>query len=158
MVLGRVQSVQDPENLARVEVSWPLNANDDDQIATGWAPVATPFAGANYGALMLPNVSDVVVISFLNGDARQPVILGSVWTGEEKPPETPGGDETDIWSMTGRAGTRMAIVEESGGQPKVEITTPGRPRSGHSRQRLSRVLGLSPGRGWHSTCGGVCAL
>ena len=57
----------------------------------------------------------------------QPIVLGAIWNGEESPSETVGGDNTDRWVITSRAGTRIAIIEESGGQPLVEITTPAGP-------------------------------
>lgn len=127
VVLGRVQAVTDPDNLARVEVRFPLHVDEESNASTAWAPVATSFAGDNHGAFMLPGVGDVVVLSFVGGDTRQPIVLGAIWNGEESPSETVGGDNTDRWVITSRAGTRIAIIEESGGQPLVEITTPAGP-------------------------------
>lgn len=128
VMLGRVESVEDPDGLARVEVRFPLHATDDDNASQAWAPVATAFAGSEYGAFLLPGIGDVVVLSFVSGDMRQPIVMGSVWNGEERSNESVGGSNTDRWVLTGRAGTRIAIVEEEGGQPMVEIKTPGGPK------------------------------
>jgi len=125
LVLATVSNIQDPENLARVEVVFPLHADGDDAKTTAMAPIAQPFAGTDYGAFFVPNVGDVVVLGFLNNDSRAPIILGSVWHGQAAPSESSDAAETDRWAMKGRAGTRMAIVEEDGGSPSIELTTPG---------------------------------
>lgn len=124
LVLGRVESVEDREGLARVEVSFPLHADDDRMKSTAWAPVALPFAGANYGALTIPNVHDIVVLGFLSNDPRAPVVLGSVWHGGATPKETIPGAEVDRWVLTGRQGTEISIVE-GGGAPVITLKTPG---------------------------------
>lgn len=124
LILGRVQNVQDPEGIARVEVSYPLHADDDGMQSTAWAPVATAFAGADHGAFLLPNVDDVVVLGFLSNDPRSPVVLGSLWRGGAAPAESLSGDQVDKWVLTGRQGTRIAI-EEGEGSPVISLTTPG---------------------------------
>jgi hypothetical protein len=40
------------------------------------------------------------------------------------PPERFSSDRVDRWTITGKAGTRIAIVEESSGSAKIEFTTP----------------------------------
>ncbi|MEP4194665.1 MAG: phage baseplate assembly protein V [Aliishimia sp.] len=122
VILGRVVNVQDPEGLSRVEILFPLNADADSSGSTAWAPVSVPFAGADYGAFMIPNVDDVVVVGFLANDVRQPVVLGSVWNGEAQSKETLAGNTVEKWAMTGRNGTRIAIVEENN-TPKIEMST-----------------------------------
>jgi len=89
--------------------------------------VATPFAGAERGAFFIPDVGDEVLVSFVNGDPRFPVVIGSLWNGSDAPPETLGGagDQVDRWSIVGKQGTRIAIEEEPGGRPTIKMTTPG---------------------------------
>ena len=72
-VLAEVTDVNDPDGLNRVQVKL-LNYDDfDNQNGTLWARVATPFAGSNRGAFMLPDVGDEVIVTFVNGDSRYPV-------------------------------------------------------------------------------------
>jgi hypothetical protein len=110
-----VVSVQDPDNLARVQVRLANFDGVADQNAPLWARVAVPFAGRNRGAFMLPDVDDEVLVSFINRDPRFPVVVGSLWNGNAGPPETLGGDRIDRWTFVGKAGTRIAIVEEPEG-------------------------------------------
>ena len=121
--LAHVVSVEDKENLSRVQVT--IIAPDADDKARLWARVAVPFAGDNYGAFFIPDVGEEVLVVFLGGDPRFPVVIGSLWNGKTGIPEQIGGKSVDRWTLTGRAGTRIAIVEEESGQEKVEIETPG---------------------------------
>jgi uncharacterized protein involved in type VI secretion and phage assembly len=120
--LAVVKSVQDPQSLGRVQIQ--LYGADPDGAALVWARVSTPFAGNLYGAFLIPNVGEEVMVLFVGGDARYPVVVGSLWNGSQTLPDEIGGDEVDRWSFTGRAGTHIAIKEESSGQEKVEIETP----------------------------------
>lgn len=123
--LAEVVSVQDPESLSRVQVRLYAYDAVADQDAPLWARVATPFAGADRGAFFIPDVGDEVLVIFLHGDPRFPVVVGGLWNGSAAPPETlgGGGDRVDRWSFTGKAGTRVAIVEES--SPTIFLETPG---------------------------------
>ena len=125
--LARVTSVNDPDNLNRIEIQLLSHSGSPRQEGKLWARVATPFAGANKGAFFLPDVGDEVVVSFVNGDNRYPVILGSLWNGADPAPETLGGsgDAVDRWTIKGKAGTRIAIVEESPGNAQIAFKTPG---------------------------------
>src|SRR5262245_38638526 len=89
--IAEVVSVQDPENLSRVQVRLPNFDGVADQDAPVWARVAVPFAGDRRGAFMIPDVGDEVLVSFINRDPRFPVVIGGLWNGNAGPPETLGG-------------------------------------------------------------------
>jgi uncharacterized protein involved in type VI secretion and phage assembly len=120
--LARVTSVDDPQSLARVKVE-PYNFDSDRDVEI-WARVAVPFAGGDRGAFFIPSVGDEVIIVFVNGDSRAPIVVGSLWNGADQPPETIS-DRVDRWTITGKAGTRIAIVEESDATATIECSTPG---------------------------------
>lgn len=121
--IARVTKVDDPESLGRIEVQ--LLGPDPDGEAKIWARVAVPYAGHNYGAFLIPDVDSEVLVVFPAGDAAHPVVIGALWNGSTSLPETLGGDRVDRWTLTGKNGTRIAIIEESDGQETVEISTPG---------------------------------
>ncbi len=125
--LARVVAVNDPEGIGRVKVRLLSFDGPDEQDAEIWARVAVPFAGNNRGAFLIPDVDDEVLVSFVNADPRQPVIIGGLWSGSTAVPETLGGSggSVDRWTMTGKAGTRMAIVEEQPSEATISFTTPG---------------------------------
>ena len=120
--LAVVTSVADPQSKGRVQVR--LHGADPDGEALLWARVAVPFAGSNYGAFMIPGVDEQVVVVFCGGDVRYPIVIGALWTGADDLPESLSGDKVDRWTLTGKDGTRIAIVEEGASQAKVEIETP----------------------------------
>jgi uncharacterized protein involved in type VI secretion and phage assembly len=122
--LAEVVSVDDPEGLNRVEVKFLSRADAATDAATAWAPVAAGFTGDGAGAFFIPDNGTRVAVSFVNGDLRYPIVLGALWDGGTASPETLPGDAVDRWSFTGKAGTRIAIVEESN-QPVISLTTPG---------------------------------
>jgi|CXWL01.1.fsa_nt_gi uncharacterized protein involved in type VI secretion and phage assembly len=122
--LAEVVSVEDPDHLARVQIR-VLNCDGlNDQDAPIWARVAVPFAGNNRGAFFIPDVGDEVLVMFLNGDSRFPLVMGGLWNGRDQPPDSLPGDRVDRWTMTGKAGTKLSIVEESAGQEKIVFQTP----------------------------------
>ena len=123
--LAEVTAVNDPDGLNRVEVQLHDLTGPEGQEGTLWARVATPFAGGDRGAFFIPDVGDEVLVTFVNGDPRYPIVIGSLWNGRDAAPETLGGsgDAVDRWSFVGKAGTRIAIVEEN--QPTIHLETPG---------------------------------
>ena len=125
--LARVVAVNDPEGIGRVKVRLLSFDGPDEQDAEIWARVAVPFAGNNRGAFLIPDVDDEVLVSFVNADPRQPIVIGGLWSGSAEVPESLGGsgDSVDRWTMTGKAGTRMAIVEEQPSEATISFTTPG---------------------------------
>jgi uncharacterized protein involved in type VI secretion and phage assembly len=122
--LAEVVSVQDREQLGRVQVRLLAADGVEGQDAPVWARVAVPFAGSGRGALLIPDVGDEVLVTFVNGDPRLPVVVGGLWNGAATPPEQFGGDRVDRWTFTGKQGTRVAIVEEQSGA-LIELKTPG---------------------------------
>jgi uncharacterized protein involved in type VI secretion and phage assembly len=120
--LAEVVSIRDDKRMGRVKVQ--LLAADANSEATLWARVAVPFAGGDRGAFLIPDVGDEVLVAFIVGDPRHPVVIGSLWNGAQSPPETVPGDHVDRWSFTGKNGTRIAIVEEGAGRETISFETP----------------------------------
>ncbi len=125
--LARVVSVADPDGLNRVQVAFVATTGSAGQDGPVWARVAVPCAGASRGTFFIPGVDDEVLVVFVDGDSRFPVVVGGLWNGADQAPETLGGSgqQVDRWTITGTNGTRIAIVEEQSGQEQIELTTPG---------------------------------
>lgn len=123
--LAEVVSVKDDKRQGRVQVRLLGFDGVGEQNAPMWARVAVPFAGGDRGAFFIPSKDDEVVVQFVNGDPRLPIVTGGVWNGQNAPPETLGGsgEEVDRWTFVGKQGTRIAIVEEAAG-PMISLTTP----------------------------------
>jgi uncharacterized protein involved in type VI secretion and phage assembly len=124
--LARVVSVKDPNNNNRIQVRLYNVDGINDQDGAVWARVVVPFSGNNRGAFFFPDVGDEVLVVYLAGDSRFPVVLGGLWNGQDSAPDSFGGsgDSVDRWTITGKAGTKIAIIEDSSG-PTIQLTTPG---------------------------------
>jgi uncharacterized protein involved in type VI secretion and phage assembly len=124
--LARVVSVKDPDNKNRVQVRLYNVDGINDQDGAVWARVVVPFSGNNRGAFFFPDVGDEVMVVYLSGDSRFPVVVGGLWNGHDSAPDSFGGsgDSVDRWTITGKAGTKMAIIEDTSG-PTIQFTTPG---------------------------------
>lgn len=121
--LARVTKVDGAPEPGQVQVK--LLGPDPDGEALIWARVAVPYAGDNFGGFLIPDVDMEVLVVFPAGDSAHPVVIGALWNGSTSIPETIGGDRVDRWTLTGKNGTRIAIIEELSGQETVEISTPG---------------------------------
>jgi len=124
--LGHVVSVKDPSNRNRVQVRLYNVDGVSGQDGAVWARVAVPFAGNNRGAFLMPDVGDEVLVIHLGGDPRFPVVIGGLCNGHDSAPDSFGGsgDSVDRWTFTGKAGTKISIVEDRSG-PTIQFTTPG---------------------------------
>jgi uncharacterized protein involved in type VI secretion and phage assembly len=123
--LAKVVSVKDPDNLNRVQVRIYNCDGNPDEDAPMWARVAVPFAGAKRGAFLFPDSGDEVLVVFVS-DSRFPIVIGGLWNGSDHAPDQFGGsgNQVDRWTFTGKAGTKIAIVEEQSGQETIKFSTP----------------------------------
>jgi uncharacterized protein involved in type VI secretion and phage assembly len=77
-----VVDVFDPDKEGRVKIQFPWF---DEEMITEYCRVCQLYAGNGYGALFVPEVGDEVLVSFVHGDMRLPVILGGLYNGKDKP-------------------------------------------------------------------------
>ncbi|PVX30080.1 type VI secretion system tip protein VgrG [Sphingomonas pokkalii] len=109
---------QDPDGEFRVLVSLPLlQAASGDGV---WARFGSFYASNAIGACFYPEIGDEVVVAFLSGDPRYPVILGSLYSKAKPPPVTPqSGNNTK--KLVSRAGVTIEIDED---KKVLRLTTP----------------------------------
>jgi uncharacterized protein involved in type VI secretion and phage assembly len=99
VAVGTVTDVLDPLGQGRVKVKLPWF---NDAEVTGWARVAVPSAGTNYGFYFIPKVNDEVLVAFEQGDIELPYVIGVLWNLQEAPPEfTPLLGKSHIRTITG---------------------------------------------------------
>jgi type VI secretion system secreted protein VgrG len=75
----------DAHGRIQVQFHWDRLGNRDGEKSC-WVRVATPWAGKNWGMISLPRIGQEVVVDFLEGDPDRPMVIGSVYNGEHKPP------------------------------------------------------------------------
>jgi phage protein D len=82
LVVGVVTNNNDPEQMGRVRVKYPSLSDSEE---SAWARVASVSAGNARGVMMLPQPDEEVIVGFEQGDARRPIVIGSLFNGKDKP-------------------------------------------------------------------------
>ncbi len=76
----------DPFSYGRVKVQFPWDhsggCGSDESC---WARISILSAGKERGYYSIPEVSDEVLVGFLQGDINHPYVLGSIWNGGKNP-------------------------------------------------------------------------
>lgn len=119
VAVATVADNEDPEKQGRVKLSYPWRESDKD---SDWARVATPMSGSKYGAYFLPEVGDAVLVAFKNGDIHHPYVIGSLWTGKQKPPEDNASGDNDKRVIKSRKGHSVEF-DDNKSEAKVKIET-----------------------------------
>ena len=90
VVIGVVSDNVHPDGQYAVKLDLPWitssDAGDDANFPSTWCPVSTPMAGGGRGFYALPEIGDEVVVSFIHGDMRFPIVIGALWNNESKAP------------------------------------------------------------------------
>ncbi len=120
--LAVVTDLADPDARSRVKVKLPAIADSLQQAGELWARVCTLFAGDNRGAFWMPDVGDEVLVAFVMGDARQPIVLGGLWNGASAAPETLHA-QNNLKVVRSRNGNRI-VLDDTAGAEKVIVETP----------------------------------
>lgn len=126
VVIGIVTNNKDPEGMGRVKVKFPWREQEDEST---WARVATMMAGKERGSFFLPEVDDEVLVIFGNGDISDPYVIGCLWNGQDKPPDTNSDGKNNIRKIKSRSGHEIIFNDNSEQKTEsVEIHT----KAGHT--------------------------
>jgi type VI secretion system secreted protein VgrG len=68
-----------------VRFLWDRHGAADDR-SSGWIRVQQPWAGRGWGHVWIPRVDMEVVVQFIDGDPDRPLVTGSVYDGDRRPP------------------------------------------------------------------------
>lgn len=103
----------------RVKVYFPRH---DAQMETEWCRVMQFYAGNGFGSFFLPEVGDEVLVAFIQGDMRLPVIVGGLYNGKDKPPTFRSSSQDQKLIHT-KGGSEL-LFDDSQGQQRVRLKTP----------------------------------
>lgn len=118
-----VTGVQDPEELGRVTLRFPWLA---DGFESEWARVMQLGAGPERGVLWFPEVGDEVLVAFVEGDRRRPVVIGGLFNGQDKPPFEGYADSADgSVESRGMRTTKghVLLFDDADGGERIEVRT-----------------------------------
>lgn len=123
VVTGIVTDNKDPEELGRLKVKFPWFSDNNE---TDWIRMTTFMAGGVRGSFFLPEVGDEVLVAFEHGNINRPYIIGALWNGADKPPETNSDGKNNVRKIKSRSGHELIFNDEEN-KENVEIHT----KAGH---------------------------
>jgi len=113
--IGIVTNIhEDPDGEERIRVKLPIIDNQNDGV---WARITTMDAADSRGWVLRPEISDEVIVGFLNDDPRDPIILGSVFSSAKPSPIQPE-EENKIKGYVSRSEMKFTFDDD-----KVIVTT-----------------------------------
>jgi uncharacterized protein involved in type VI secretion and phage assembly len=112
----------DPDGEGRVKLKFPWL---DENTVSDWCRVSQLYAGSNYGAFYVPEQGTEVLVAFIHGDMRRPIVLGGLYNGQDKP-AIPRTDDDDHKLILTKYGHRIDL-NDSQGHECIQIQT----KNGH---------------------------
>ncbi|MCD9588478.1 MULTISPECIES: phage baseplate assembly protein V [Streptomyces] len=111
-----VENEGDDEGQVKLKFPW-----FDDTTVTDWVRVGQLYAGSGYGSVFVPEKGDEVLVAFVHGDMRYPIVLGGLYNGEDKPPtaRTEGRDQKMIRTRHGHE----VLLDDTRSKAAVRITS-----------------------------------
>jgi Rhs element Vgr protein len=120
LLIGTVLDVNDADaGQYRVKVQVPTITSGNEGL---WARVATLDAGANRGSYFRPQVSDEVVLGFLNDDPREPVILGCLHSSSSKQSPLPVDSGAEQYGFVTKEGVKL-IFDDTNKRLTLSVKT-----------------------------------
>ena len=126
VVVGKSGEEIDPDKYGRIKVQfyWDRRGKFDEKSSCS-IRVAQMWAGKKWGAMFIPRIGQEVVVSFLEGDPDQPLIIGSVYNDEQMPPYELPGERTKStiksYSSKGGGGFNEFRFEDKKGKEQIFI-------------------------------------
>ena len=117
-----VVDVVDPDHECRVRVRLPWFDDGNGEVRV-WCRICNLLAGNGYGSTVTPEVGDEVLVAFIHGDMRIPIVLGGLYNGTDKP-ANPRTTDTNQKTLRTKAGHQL-MLDDSPASLGVEVRTSG---------------------------------
>lgn len=117
---GLVEAIvveNDGDDEGRVKVKFPWF--DGGATISEWCRVSQLYAGGGYGSVFVPEKDDEVLVAFVHGDMRFPIVLGGLYNGVDKPPTARDGGR-DQKTIRTKAGHEVLFDDSA---KEIRITT-----------------------------------
>ena len=140
-VVEAIVSESSGDDEGRVKVTFPWF---DGSTVTDWCRVSQLYAGNGYGSAFVPEKGDEVVVAFVHGDMRFPIVIGGLYNGKDKPPaarvngkdqktiRTKGGHQLTFDDQSSQAAVRVTSaaghtveLDDQGGKIRVALSGGG---------------------------------
>jgi type VI secretion system secreted protein VgrG len=114
----------DEHGQVKVQFHWDRLGQYDEN-SSCWIRVAQNWAGNRWGGLYIPRIGQEVIVTFLEGDPDQPIIVGAVYHGSNRPPYELPAEKTKSTlksdSSPGGGGSNEIRFEDKAGDEEVYV-------------------------------------
>jgi type VI secretion system secreted protein VgrG len=114
----------DEHGRVKVQFHWDREGKKDDKTSC-WMRVSQAWAGSSWGAMCIPRIGQEVIVDFLEGDPDQPIIIGRVYHGSNKPPYPLPAEKTKSTiksdSSKGGGGSNELRFEDKKGAEEIYL-------------------------------------
>ena len=107
----------------KVQFHWDRIGKNDEN-STCYIQVMQPWAGSGWGTSFIPRIGMEVVVNYYNGDVDRPIIIGTVYNNDNKPPfesKTQMGIKTHSTTGGTTNNYNAFIFDDSKGSEEVYI-------------------------------------
>ncbi|MEX1367462.1 MAG: type VI secretion system tip protein TssI/VgrG [Nannocystaceae bacterium] len=115
----------DEHGRIKVWLHWDREQGPTVADASCWLRVAQPWAGPGWGSMFIPRVGMEVLVSFADGDPDQPMCVGCVYNGHNRPPYPLPQERTKSTikssSSPGGEGFNELRFEDAKGQEQIFV-------------------------------------
>lgn len=118
---GVVSDNVDDKGLGRVKVRFPWFSDANE---SRWARCSTLMAGSGTGTYFLPDINDEVLVSFIDGEFNDPIVIGTLWNGKARPPASNADRKNGVRliktkghtiTLDDTAGAEQIVIRDAGG-------------------------------------------
>lgn len=100
-VVGPASEEIHTDEYGRIKIQFPWDQESPaDDTSSCWVQVAQSWVGGKFGAQFIPRVGSEVLVSFVQGHPDFPVVTGSVYNGQNKPPFALPGEKNESGFVT----------------------------------------------------------
>ncbi|MCX4030320.1 type VI secretion system tip protein VgrG [Endozoicomonas sp. SM1973] len=108
----------------KVQFHWDRDGQYNEN-SSCWVRVKQNWAGKQWGDLQVPRIGTEVLVKFINGDPDQPIVMGCLYNGRDKPPyklpdhktrttfktnSTPGGEGFNEIRFEDKKGSEQVFI------------------------------------------------
>lgn len=120
-VQGTVVENNNDKYPGMVKVSFTVWEDGKNMIE--WVRLLTPYTGKDYGAYMVPEIDETVLVGFIGGSLKKPFLLGSLYPKDSKLVKKQYDKKNINKVLRTKAGTEIAINDTENKQ-SITIQTP----------------------------------
>lgn len=120
ILLGEVTENWDSEHPGMVKVQLLLGMEEKNEL--DWIPVASSYAGKEYGAYLLPEIGAQVLVAFYMGQPQSPYVIGCLWNQTNTLPTDAAKENNTVKTFRTKGGNCIEISDEEG-KEKIAVRT-----------------------------------